>query len=134
MLRSAFSLAFLLALGAVASADKPPKEDDSTKREKVDTAIAEMARLLEAKEYKKVVETFMTPDELKKVPDLDKLVKNFSGEKAEKLLAVLKSLKDAKPVMSDDDKKATYELKEEIAGKKEIVFVKIEKYWYIQGK
>lgn len=134
MLRAILGIMLVIGTSSAWADKAPTKDDPNAKREKVETAVAEMARMLEAKEYKKAVETFMTPDELKKVPDLDKLIEGFSGEKAEKLLQVLKSLKDAKPVMSDDDKKATYELKEEIAGKKEIVFVKVDKYWYIKGK
>jgi len=44
----------------------------------------------------------------------------------------LKAIKDSKPALNPDGKKATYKLKEPLPnGSKTIGFVKVEKYWYI---
>jgi len=108
--------------------------DDATPdpREKLESAIPEMIRLLETKEYTTLLKNYAPPEVLKAITgktSLEEVAKEFGEGKAEKLLTVLKSIKEMKPTLDADGKKATYEgLKGE---KSKIVFLKIDKYWYI---
>jgi hypothetical protein len=105
-------------------------------REKLDTAVPEAIRLLEAKDYSTFLKNFIPPDELKKVTEkatLDEFANKFGENKATRLLQVLKSIRDAKPTLDPSEKKATYELKEPIDRKKTLTWVKVDKHWYIQN-
>lgn len=110
-------------------------DDKDAPREKLDTAIAEGIRLLEAKEYASFLKSFVPPDVLKQLDggSIDEFAKKFSEKKAGQLLAALKSVKNEKPKMDDDGKTATFEIKLEDAPRKTVVFKKIEKYWYISN-
>ncbi len=99
--------------------------------------VPEMVRLLEAKEYASVLEALVPPDIFKKItadqPIAD-FAKQFGETKAASLLAVLKALKDMKPKLSEDGNTATYDLPENPAfPKKEIIFTKVEKRWFIKN-
>jgi hypothetical protein len=121
----AFSCVALVAASSAADAKADP-------REKLETAIPEGIRLLEAKEYAKFLKNFVSPDVLKKLTEkqtLEEFAKEFGEEKAARLLKALQTIKDAKPELDADGKKATYKLKE-----RPLIFVKIDKYWYIEGK
>lgn len=105
-------------------------------RESLETIIPVGIVLLEAKEYELFLKTFVPPDELKKITEktpLERFAKEFSERKAPRILEVLKEIKGTKPNLTDSDKKAVFTLKEEIASKNSITFLKIEKYWYIQN-
>jgi hypothetical protein len=128
---AAILLCFLL-LSILAAAPAPK----ANPREQLKTAIPEAIRLLEAREYMTFLKTFVAPDDLKKITKdkpLDELATFFAENKAAQLLKALKSIKDAKPTRDDSGKKATYQLGEEIAGKKTITWVKVDKYWYIRN-
>ena len=121
-------------LSVAATAAPAPKANP---REKLETAITEAIRLLEAKEYATVLKNFVTPDDLKAITEkipLDELAKQFGEGKADRLLKVLKSIEDVKPTFDKEGKTATFKLKAEADGKKTISWVKIGKYWYIQDK
>lgn len=99
--------------------------------------VPEAIRLLEAKEFATVLETLVPPDEFKKIT-ADKPIAEFAAmfgeKKAASLLAVLKTVKDLKPVISADGVTATYALPENPEfPKKEMVFTKIEGRWYIKN-
>lgn len=105
-------------------------------REKIETAIPEGIRLLEAKEYEAFVKSFVPPADLKKITEgtsLEEFAKKFGERKVPRLLKILEEIKDAKPHMDDTGRKATFALKEEIGRKKSITFLKVEKHWYIQN-
>jgi len=106
-------------------------------RETLDTAIAEGIRLLEAKSYDAFLKAFVPPDDLKKLADkhpLGEFTEKFGEKKGPHLLLILKSLKDAKPKLEDDGKKATFDVPKDLATTKPaITFVQIGKYWYIQN-
>lgn len=99
--------------------------------------VPEMIRVLEAKDYATVLETLVPPDIFKKMTaeqPLDKFAKQFGETKAASLLAVLTAVKDMKPKLSEDGSTATYDLPENPAfPKKEIIFTKIEKRWFIKN-
>ena len=109
--------------------------------EKLETAIPEGIRLLEAKDYQAFLKSFVPPDLLKKITEevcsLDKFAEKFGSDKADGLMKVLKSIKDAKPKLENDGKEETYEIDEKLqehaSGKKDITFVKIGDSWYIQN-
>jgi hypothetical protein len=128
------STAVFLWLPAVISLATADSKADP--REKLETAVPEGVRLLEAKDYSTFLKNFITPDDLKKITEkaaLDEFSKQFGENKAPRLLQVLKSIRDAKPTLDPSGKKATYELKEPIDGKKTITWVKVDKHWYIQN-
>jgi hypothetical protein len=102
----------------------------------LDTAIPNGIKLLEAKDYKSFLKAFVPPDVHAKMTaekGEDAFVARFADGKAEKLLSVLKAIKDKKPTMTDQGKVAVYDLAEEIAGKKTIQFIQIGNAWYIKN-
>ncbi len=123
--------ALLFAAGACAFAEEKPDP-----REKLDTAIAEGIRLLEAKDYLNFIKQFVRPDELKKATEqmpIADLAKDFGEGNSGDLLKALKTLKDKKPVLTDDGKSAEYTLTGDEFKRKDIAFVKVDKYWYIKN-
>jgi hypothetical protein len=130
MKRFAATLGMAIALVGMVRADDKPDP-----REKVDTAVAEAIRLMEAKDYAGLLKNFVPPDDLKKmtaVVTLDEAGKRFGEGKAPRLLKALKEAKSLKPTMDASGNKATFTFKESIDGKNDIVFAKIGKYWYIE--
>jgi hypothetical protein len=130
------TIAFAVLATAGSARAQDSKDDKPDPREKVDTAIAEAVRLIEAKEYVKLLKGFVPPDELKKITEivtLDEFAKKFGDGKAPRLLKALKATKGIEPTMSDDGSKATIKFKEPIDGKDKIEFIKIGKHWYIKG-
>jgi len=105
-------------------------------REKVDTAVPEGIRLLEAKEYSTFLQKFVPPDDLKKLTTkvpLDDFAKEFGQTHAPRLLKVLQAIRGTNPTMAVDGMLATYSFKEAVEGKKSISFTKIGKLWYLQN-
>lgn len=101
---------------------------------KLETAVPEAIRLIEAKEYAKFLKNYVAPEDFKKITaekPLDEFAKFFGERKAEPLLKVLKAAKDVKPTLDADGKKATFKVKDPIDGRESISFQKIDKRWYI---
>jgi hypothetical protein len=125
------TLAFVI--GMLASLTAGSKADEAADpRAKLDTAIPEAIRLLEAKEYKTMLKEFGAPDALKKIlgeVSLDQFAERFAAGKADDLLKALKSIKGKKPEMSDDGNKATFTLADRNA--QPVILEKIDKCWYI---
>jgi hypothetical protein len=131
---TSIAFAILAVVGTARAQDS--KDDKPDPREKVDTAIAEAVRLIEAKEYATLLKKFVPPDELKKITEivnLDEFAKKFGDGKAPRLLKALKATKGIEPTMSDNGSKATIKFKESIDGKDKIEFIKVGKHWYIKG-
>jgi hypothetical protein len=118
----------LLAL-LVAVPQRGPARPDP--REQLTTAIAEGIRLLEAKEYKAFVMTFVPAEELKKRGDIDAFVEKFAGPRASQLLAALKEIQTATPVMDESGTKATFALQAAGGRPNSLRFERIGGYWYI---
>lgn len=132
MMSRRYVIVVVLSLAGWAAADDAKPDP----REKLDTAIPEAIRLLEAKEHLKFIKTFVSPDELKKITEkgsIEDLAKSFGEKKADRLLKILGAIKDAKPTLSDDGKTATFDLKALPDSKGSISFLKVEKYWYIKN-
>ena len=101
-------------------------------REKLETALPEAIRLLEAKDYATLLKEFVAPDDFKHITEnqsLEQFAKEFGEDKAAGVLKDLKSIKDKTPELSAEGNKATFA--REDANAKPIVWVKIDKYWYI---
>lgn len=111
-------------------------EDKPDPRENLDTTIAEMTRLLEKKDYETLLRKFVAPRDLEQIttklpfPDF---AKSFGENKTATLLKVLAAVKETTPTLSDDKSLATFKLKEEIDGKRDIKFQKVDKFWYIKN-
>jgi hypothetical protein len=128
----------VLAASVSLAEDKVEPKRKGDVREQLDTLIPEATRLLEKKEYKKVLELLVPPELMAKLTEksnLDDFAKEFGQEKAGQLLAMLKAIKGVKPEMDKEGKRATYQLKEKVKDvpRDKIIFVKIDKYWYVQN-
>lgn len=99
--------------------------------------VPEMIRLLEAKDYVAVLEALVPPDVFKQITadhPVAEFAKQFGETKAASLLAVLQAVKDMKPKLSEDGNTATCDLPENPEfPKKEIIFTKVEKRWFIKN-
>ena len=99
--------------------------------------VPEAIRLIEAKDYVAVLEALVSPEDLKKITDektLTEAAAKFGEKKAEGLLAVLKFVKDQKPVLTKDGNIATFQLpeKQEFSNSS-IVFIRMDGRWYIRN-
>jgi len=124
------ALVVVLALPVAAAQNPDP-------RTKPETAVAEAIRLLEAKEYVAFIRAFVPPDELKRGAEqasVEQFAEAFGRTRGERLLSVLKSIKDATPALDADGKTATYKLKEPVIGTRDtLVFIKIGEFWYLRN-
>jgi hypothetical protein len=114
-----------------AEGDKPHPQ------EQLDTTIEEMARLLKAKEYRRVIAEFVLPaelEEIKKTQDLDGLAESFGKGKAGEVLGLLQKLKTMKPEMLDGETQAVFTFKQVDGLEKTMRFFKVEKKWYLSNR
>jgi hypothetical protein len=110
--------------------------DQADPQEKLETAIPEMIRLLEAKEHKQLIERFADPmkiAEISKRVGLEKIVEQFAAEKASVLLNVLKEVQKIKPTMNADGTEANYTFEKPIDGKRDFTMMQVDKRWYIKN-
>ena len=123
-------IAAILSTATLSSAEMAEAD-----RQDVNKFVPELVKLLEAKDYTSVLNAAVPPDTLKKLTEkqtVEEFAKEFGQKKAGELLTVLKSLKDAKPTLSEDGSKATFDIPEAVKfRKKTIVFQRIEKRWYL---
>ena len=125
-----FAIASILIAPAIGQDVKPEE------REKLETLIPAGIRLIEAKEFEKLIKVFAPPEALKEITSvmtMQELVENFKEDKAPQLLTIFKEIKEAKPELSEDGKTAVYKLKESVGSKETVTFRKIEKYWYLEN-
>lgn len=126
----------LIAMVAAAFSVSLAQDAKPDPQEKLETAIPEAIRLIEAKEYAKFLKSYVAPEDLKKIAaemPLDEFAKFFGEKKAEPLLKMLKAIKGVKPTLDADGKKATFKVKDPIDGRDSISFQKVDKRWYIQN-
>ena len=102
-------------------------------RENLDTAIAEAVRLLEAKEHAAFLKTFIEPSMLASRRDtFEEFAASFAGERADRLLAMLKHARTMKPAMNAEGTIATYQPDPNAGvGTRSLRWEKTGKYWYI---
>ena len=124
-------VATLLVLTGAAQDDKPDP------REKLETAVVEAIRLLEAKETLTFLKQFVHPDDLNKVIEggktLEKLAEQFSAKKSSRLVAFLKEIRDKQPELSEDGNQAVFKVETKTAPGGKVVFQKSGKLWYIRN-
>ncbi|MGF1580245.1 MAG: hypothetical protein ACFCD0_12855 [Gemmataceae bacterium] len=121
----------LLAFVVPASGQTDPKVF-----QKLETAIPEGIRMLEAKKYEPFLKNFVPPELYKKITSKitpQKFSQEFAKRNAPRLLQVLKEIKGKTPTYSNEGMRATYELTAPIAGKKSISFNKINNHWYVKN-
>ena len=125
-------VALALVAAAAMMASSTARADEPDPREKLETALPEAIRLLEAKDYATLLKEFVAPDDFKHITEnqtLEQFAKEFGDDKAAGVLKDLKSIKDKQPELSADGNKATFAREDPNA--KPIVWLKIDKYWYI---
>jgi hypothetical protein len=113
------------------------KVDDKARGD-VKTMPLEMARVIEAKQYKIAVEQFMDPDFIKRQVEraggMDAFVKQFEEKYAPEMLRSLKATKGLEPTMNGADR-AMFDLKGAVENKGDreaaVPLKKVGKYWYI---
>lgn len=124
----AYIFAGLLACSVIAA-------DAADPREKLGTIIPHGIALLEKGDHKTFIQTFVSPDDLKKVLErssLDEFVLEFGKEKAAVLLAVLKSIQGSHPRIWGDGKRATFDIPENISSSRRLIsFSLIGQHWFI---
>ena len=122
-----------LALTAILGAQQPTATPAADPRERLETAIEEGIRLLDKKEYATFLSMFVAPDMLARRRDtLEEFAAEFAGGKADRLLAVLKQIRTAKPTMNPESTQAIYELTPAPErGPSSLRWNKIGKFWYI---
>ena len=100
------------------------------------SSIAEVARLLEKKDYVAALNTSVPPKTLVRIlkgATVEQLAEKFSQKKAGVLLEVLKSIGDVEPSVEATGRVATFALEKAIANKTKITFEKVGRYWYIRN-
>jgi hypothetical protein len=123
-------LLFALAVRADARPDDP--EPPSSVR----AAVGEGIRLLEKKEYRRFLEKFVSPDDMQKILrrlTIEQFADEFGRGKAADMLEVLKHVRNKKPTLDKDGKKATFQIEIKGAPRDQIRFIKIGRRWCIQN-
>ena len=127
-------MAALLVMGLVVEhAAAEPKTDP---RERLETAIPEAIRLIEAKELVALVKNFVAPEDLKKITrdsTIEEVAKKFEGKKADRLREALLAAKEVEPTFDETGTTATYRFKMPVDGRTTITFTKVGKLWYIRN-
>lgn len=114
------------------------KSNQASPQSKLETAIAEAVRLLEAKEYKKFLESFVAPEDLKRITEqvpLEVFAERFGRERAGHLLKVLRSIEKAKPQIDPNSREASFTIEQglQLPGREKMVFIQVGGLWYIRN-
>jgi hypothetical protein len=130
MLTAIIGVALALTLGTPQPQTQAAKADP---RENLDSAIAEAIRLLEAREHATFLRTFIEPEMLASRRDsFEAFAASFAGERADRLLAMLKHVRTLKPAMSAAGTIATYQPDPNAGvGARSLRWEKTGRYWYI---
>lgn len=121
----------VLLIGVLSQAAAAESGD---KRRELGSSIDYAIALLTAKDYERLLDEFITPDEKKQIlkfTTIKEMAPKFAELKADQLLASLKQIRGSTPQMSEDGDKATFNLPEPVGGKKSVIFVREDKLWYI---
>ena len=92
--------------------------------------------LLEEKKYEAFLGRFPLPDELarmRKNRSMEELARTFAKQHAARLLGMLKQIKEEKPQLSDEGRRAEYAVSWKNFSKSKLVFLKIEDRWYLHN-
>jgi len=99
------------------------------------TAIAEMVRLLEGKDYVTLLKTFARPDDLKQMlatKTIEVVAAEFAEKKAAGALEALKAASTMKPELTADGTRADYRFGRPIGGDTKVTLMKIGELWYLR--
>ena len=123
-----------LVLSSTLNFQQSPAAAKPDPRERLDTAIAEGIKLLEAKEHAKFLTMFVAPDVLASRGPIEQFAADFASRRASAALEALKQIQKLKPAMSADGLTATYGplTPGPVGGPTSMTWGKIGKYWYIQ--
>ena len=113
-------------------ADAAPQKTPEALQKSIDSGI----ELLEKEKYEEALKLLAPPQLVKAVSDdpkeMQKVVDGFKADKAAPLLAALKFIKDKQPILSEENKKATFSLQgANVPGKEEIAFT-FDERWYLR--
>lgn len=120
-------------LNAQEENDKKPHPQAS-----LETAVPHAIKLLEEKKYKDMIDSFVPPDELKKMKEVgayETVIKRFGeGERVKQMLQALKEVKELEPEFNEDKSRATFksDKADSPLNSRPMRFIKVEKRWYIQ--
>lgn len=122
-----------LVLSSSLALQQPPAATKPDPRERLDTAIAEGIRLLEAKEYAKFLTLFVPPEVLASRGPIEQFAAEFATRRGPLALDAFKQIQNVKPTMSADGMTAVYDVTPRPdGGPTSMTWGKIGKYWYIQ--
>ncbi len=128
-----FKTTFLLMILLVFSACNIQKKSKVNPRENLNTAIVYAIQLFKNKDYKSFLENYVLPEDLEVILQkmtMEDFVKKFAEKKAEKVLNALKSAKEISPEYDESGTIAIFS-KDKVGMHKDMVFKKVEKYWYL---
>jgi hypothetical protein len=128
--RGAF-LAVTVLLVATLSAHQPPPNPQA----RLDTAIAEAIRLIEAQQYRSFLEKFVTADDLKRTlaedgMSMDAFTDQFIQYLAPLTLKKLNVIRGIAPTMSSDRNQATWF--DQPKNRPMVTFKKVSGLWYLE--
>jgi hypothetical protein len=125
----------VMVLAVLAGPVQPTFGQREDPRREPATAVTEVIRLLEKKDYVAVLETFMHPEDLKRQltrKTIQVLATEFGERKASDVLSVFKEAAKMTPTLSPDGTRAQYRFSKPIGGDDDLSLVKIGDYWFIR--
>ena len=117
----------LLLTGRVGSADEA---------QSLQATITEGISLLEEKKYEAFLSRLPLPKELdrmRKNRSMEELARTFAKQHADRLLGMLQQIKEQKPQLSDEGRRAEYAVEWRNFSKSKLVFLKIEDRWHLHN-
>ncbi len=131
-MKQLFIIVFLLFTSV--SSCKTVQKVKQNPRSSLETALPDMIKMMETKNYTTFFNTYVYPDDLEQMTQkksLEELIKNFvENGKAENLLNALKAAQKLSPFYNETKDEAIY--KKELTGlKKDLILKKLNGFWYI---
>jgi len=129
------AIVFFAALPDLLGAQETEKDPQAS----VDTAIPYAINLLEAKEYKTLIDNYVPPEDLKKMKEVgayEIVIQKFGeGDKPAELKEALTVALKTRPEINDEKTVYTFKVQKEEDGEvktlRPVVFKKIEDRWYL---
>lgn len=128
-------IVFFAAIPVLLGAQETEKDPQAS----VDTAIPYAIKLLEAKDYKGLIDNYVPPEDLKKMKEAgayEIVIQKFGeGDKPAELREALTIALKTKPEINDEKNVYTFKVQKEEDGEikklRPVVFKKIEERWYL---
>jgi hypothetical protein len=125
------TLSIVIAVLTIQAAT-PPKADP---RREPASAIADMIRLIERRDFVALLKTYATPDQLEKFTEsatLEAAAAKVADERGAGMLEALKAAAKLTPDINAEKTRARYRFPAPIAGDGSLTLVKIGEYWYLR--